>query len=68
MFEIGGMQLQTTNLHIQSISTFELTQNHNLQLQVYRSRRLFGVWRSDWYQNEARELYFLFFKTVFVLV
>ena len=57
-----------TNLHIRSISTFELTQNRDLQLQVYRSRRLFGVWRSDWYQNEARELYFLFYKTVFGLV
>ena len=52
---------------IPSISTFELTQNHELQLQQYRSRRPLGVRCSDWYQNEAGEFYFLFFKTVFVL-
>ena len=48
-----------------SISTFELTQNHDVQLQVYRSRRLFVVWCSDWYQNEAEELYFVFFSKRF---
>ena len=55
-------------LHIRSIYTFEVKQNHDFQLQVYRSRRLFGVWCSDWYQNEAEELYFLFLNLILVLV
>ena len=42
------------------MSSFGLTQNQNRQLQLDRSRRPFGVSSSDWYQNEARELYFLF--------
>ena len=67
-FECG--EWLRTELHppMSSISTFELTQNHDVQLQVYRSRRLFGVWCSDWYQNEAEELYFSFLYLFFVLV
>ena len=59
-------QPKTAHPHFQcnvpksSVSSFELTQNQNRELQLDRSRRPFGVSSSDWYQNEARELYFLF--------
>ena len=59
-------QPKTAHPHIQgnvpksSISSFELTQNQNRELQLARSRRPFGISCSDWYHIEARELYFLF--------
>ena len=65
MLDIGGCSSNLYIRSISSISTFELTQNHGAQLHEYRSRRLLGVGCSDWYQNEAEEVYFLFFSNPF---
>ena len=53
-------------LQMSSIPHVVLTANQDRELHLHRSRRPLGVWSSDRYQNEARKLYFLFSKTVFV--